>query len=337
MNAMETRYFKAQAFFTRRMADAIIAARVNPRHEAQMVARLFNISAKRRSASAYQDVAQHLVSSYAPEVAYAIAIEINDQFEKRVGYPPIGQIVVALEVMGGERAARVITCSLQNFPKVETARLAFKIFKYNAMRSLLRENLAAEDPDLAYYICGDPSAWPHSGGQATQIPTSQIREASGHQQLSDGIERMPRRLTAAELRADRLYVHLQVISNLAIPFFPILGFVLKGVTGSAVGLVVGWCIRAWMRHSMGLRGTNAHDGFFIRMRERANGSHRGLLEILIEHICRRPFARAQCVAITKALDETQHRLIYAVSDEDRQALIQELDSQVKKISYSEEP
>ena len=158
----------------------------------------------------------------------------------------------------------------------------------------------------------------------------------GDHQLSDGIKRMPRRLTAAEVRADRLFLHLQVISYVQLLVYPIIGFLLKGFFGLALGLVVGGCTRAWMRHSMGIRGKNPNDGFFIRMRERANGSRRGLLEILIEGVRRRPFTREQCVAITKAFDETERRLADAASSEARVALIEELDGRVKQVSYGQD-
>lgn len=334
MPSLEERYANARACLQQRVAAGIAVARLDPGREASLAGKLFDVARKRRSASAYRDVADHLLTSYPPEIAYAVAIEINEQFERRVGYPPIGQIIVALEERGDERAAQVIACSLRNFPRVETARLAFGVIKTDGMRSLLRAELSAEDPDLAEYISAGSTAAPRRDIPIAQLDPSQRTEGDhGQHQLSDGIERMPRRLTLAEQRADRLFLHLQAVSYLALLVLPGLGFALRRFIGLAVGLVAGWCVRRWMRHSLGLRGRNPDEGFFIRMRERATGSRRGVLELLIESVRRRPFTREQCVDITRAWDETKVALADAESPEARRALIEQLDSRIKRISY----
>ena len=87
----------------------------------------------------------------------------------------------------------------------------------------------------------------------------------------------------------------------------------------------------WIRRSMGLRGTDPVEGFFLRMRERANGSRRGLLEALIELSRGRSYTRAQCAAITQVHDETEKRLVKAESDEERRSLVEELDRRIKQI------
>lgn len=158
-------------------------------------------------------------------------------------------------------------------------------------------------------------------------------ESEPRPDISDGIEQMPRRLTEAERRGDRLFLHLQVLSFVLLMLSPILGGVLSGWIGAALGLVFGWFARAWMRHSMGLRGSNPQDGFFIRMRERANGARRGLLEALIERVRRRPFTQEQCSVMTQAWDITHRRLAAVTSVEEKRALMNELDAKIKRISY----
>jgi hypothetical protein len=86
---------------------------------------------------------------------------------------------------------------------------------------------------------------------------------------------------------------------------------------------------------MGLRGSNSHDGFFIRMKERANGARRGILEALIERVRKRPFTQEQCAAITEAWDETRPRLKAATTEEEKRALINALDVEIKRISYGQ--
>ena len=117
---------------------------------------------------------------------------------------------------------------------------------------------------------------------------------------------------------------------------PVLGGVLGGWPGAAIGLVVGWLARVWMRHSMGLRGSNPQDGFFIRMKERANGSRRGILEALIERVRQRPFTQEQCAAITKVWDDTRVRIEAATSVEEKRELMNACDAEIKRLSYGQD-
>jgi len=149
------------------------------------------------------------------------------------------------------------------------------------------------------------------------------------------IELMPRRLTDGERSGDRLFLHLQVLSSVFLLMCPALGGVLRGWLGGGIGLIVGWMVRTWMRRSMGLRGANPNDGFFIRMRERANGARRGVLDAVIENVRHRQFNREQCIAITRAWDETGQRLARITSQEEKRALINALDAKVKRISYGQ--
>jgi hypothetical protein len=306
---------------------------VDTTREATALAQRFELTRKKRSASEYSDVARNLLSNHTPEVAYFVAVELTEQFEPRLGYPPIGQIMVAMENEGGQKAARWIACALRNFPRVETAQLAFGVIKSPTMRSLVRAELATDDADLSDYI---------ASGEAVSQPTkpwasmasSALRTKAEHQtHLSDGIERMPRQLTDAERRGDRLFLHLQVVSSVLLILFPVLGGVLGGWPGAATGLVVGWLARALMRHSMGLRGSNPNDGFFIRMKERASGARRGVLEALIESVRQRSFTQRQCAVITNAWDDTRKRIEAATSAEEKRELINSLDVEIKRISY----
>jgi hypothetical protein len=250
-----------------------------------------------------------------------------------LGYPPIGQIMKALEEEGSVGAARWIGCALQNFPRVETAQLAFSVITSVAMRSLVRADLAAKDSELAEYISAGELATPSPKTPPAWLEFEYPTEANHERGLSDGIVRMPRRRTEAERRGDRLFLHLQTLSSIVCLLFSILGGALQGWTGAGIGLVAGFLARFWMRRSMGLRGSNPHDGFFIRMRERADGKNRGLLEILIEHVRGLPLTREQCAEITKAWNETCARLERTTGAEERRALLEELDARIKRISY----
>lgn len=310
---LQARYAAAQRRLDERFAAAAAAAGVDAAAEAAMLAERFEVRRRKRAPDEYAELSAELLSRYEPELAYLIAAAIHDQYEQRLGYPPIGQIMRAVEEIGDDRAARWIGCALLNFPKVETARLAFTVIRSDAMRALVRAELSAEDPELAAFIAT-------SDVPATRAP----------------VRSMPRPLTEEEQRGDRLYLHLQVIALVVLFLLPILGAAWQGWIGAAIGLVAGVLLRFWMRRSMGLRGSNPHDGFFIRMRERANGSRRGLLEAWIERVRGRPFTHPQCVAIAEAWDDARGRLAKATSGDERLAILEELDACVKRISYGDE-
>ncbi len=331
MRKIQTQYKASQSRYLERLARASAETGVNARNEANMLANRFGLSQKKRNASEYAGIASYLLSHYSSEMAYFIAVEINELFEPQLGYPPIGQIMVAMEKQESEDAACWIGCAIYNFPRAETAQLAFDVIKSPIMRSLVQAYLAKEDKELAEYIT--------SSEILSSPPTAEIvsRTKVKHQpNLSDGIERMPRRLTDAERKGDRLFLHLQVVSSVLLLFSPVLGGVLGGWTGAAIGLLIGWVTRAWMQHSMGLRGSKPNDGFFIRMKERANGARLGVLEALIEKVRQRSFTKEQCVAITRAWDETREQLERTTSVEQKRELMNTFDEQIKRISYGQD-
>ncbi len=335
MASLQSRYAASRARLIERATGAAVAAGVDTTREVSVQAERFGVSRKKRAASEYTDFATYLLTHYPPELAYFMAVELDKQFEPRLGYPPIGQIMVAMEKQESEDAARWIACALRNFPHVETAKLAFGVVKSPGMRLLVRADLVLEDMELAEYICSGEVA---DERQNSALPANDPapRMKVGHpQELSDGIELMPRRLTDGERSGDRLFLHLQVLSSVFLLMCPALGGVLRGWLGGGIGLIVGWMVRTWMRRSMGLRGSNPNDGFFIRMRERANGARRGILEAMIENVRHRQFNREQCIAITRAWDETGQRLAGITSQEEKRALINALDAKVKRISYGQ--
>ena len=88
-----------------------------------------------------------------------------------------------------------------------------------------------------------------------------------------------------------------------------------------------------MRRSMGIRGPDSYHGFFTRMRERANGRRCGLLERLIESIRGNAFTTDKCRRITLAYDRAMERLDRATTESQKIAVLEELDREVKAISY----
>lgn len=151
--------------------------------------------------------------------------------------------------------------------------------------------------------------------------------------LSEGIGNMPRRLSFREKLGDTLFVNLQILSRIIFIFFGLFGYYFHDFYGVFVWGITGWIVGIWVRHSMGIRGTDSNSGFFIRMNERAEGSNRGILEWLLEKIRGSEFSQSKCKAISKAYNKSMIDLHKCTSLNEQQKVIMELDRKIKEISY----
>lgn len=147
------------------------------------------------------------------------------------------------------------------------------------------------------------------------------------------ISNMPRELTSREKAVDRLYLAFQLLSKWAFLPMAVIGYATEGIAWASVGALGAVLAGFWMRRSMGLRGSDPHTGFFIRARERANGSSRGLLEWLLEKLRGAEFSRAQCKAFADAYDVAMSGIQKAGSEAERTKIARDLDRRVKEISY----
>ena len=161
-----------------------------------------------------------------------------------------------------------------------------------------------------------------------------LDEFASLDKLTDGIPNMPRRLTVREIRGDRTRFFLLVCGRLLILPAAVLGFSSGGLVGGAIGAGVAWIIGRRIRHSLGIRGSDGFHGWFQRVRERAKGSRRGLLEHMIEAIRGSGFTVEQCRAIIAAYDEAMAEMRLVASDAERQAIADRLDVFTKRISYA---
>ena len=153
--------------------------------------------------------------------------------------------------------------------------------------------------------------------------------------LSDGIARMPRRLSARERVTDHVFFFLQVFSWFCFLIGGIIGWAKWGWMGGVALAAAGWVFGMWIRHSLGRRGSDPTLGFYERMRERANGSRRGILEWLIETLRGSGFTVTKCRAITTAYQRAVQRLQATANPAEHEAILRQLDSEVKRISYSD--
>jgi len=149
-------------------------------------------------------------------------------------------------------------------------------------------------------------------------------------ELSDGVPRMPRRMTRREKQADQVYLFLQLTSQLLFVFTAIFGYAWSGFRIAAVLAFIGFIVGWWIRYSLGIRGAN---GFFRRMCERAHGSRRGVLEWVIEKMRGNEFTQEKCKAICDAYENAMLRLRDAPDPATATRILEDLDKKVKEVSY----
>jgi hypothetical protein len=295
------------------------SAEIDVQKEATNVIRQFSISSKPRQFSAYNDVALYLLATFHPSVAYFIAVEIDQQIAPVLGYPPIGQIVLAVEHSPTAapdcvpKAVDFLTCALLNFSDIETARKAYTVYTVREIKEGVANALLSCDEQVGSYISG--MTW----------KAMEIR-----------IPDMPRPLTTRERVTNWLFVFLQTFSRFLLPLLAAIGgFLLGAWLGALGGAFVGIILGFWMRYSMGLRGRDSNEGFLIRMKERAEGSRPGLFERLLESCRGNAFTQEKCRLITDAWEEAKCKMATCKSLDERIKIIQEVDRKVKAISYGQ--
>lgn len=145
---------------------------------------------------------------------------------------------------------------------------------------------------------------------------------------------MPRLLTTRERLADHLYFYLQIVSRFVFVLGAIVGYAFNGFIGCCLLGVGGVLCGIWLRRSMGMRGIDPFHGYFQRIKERANGSRRGLLEWGIETMRGGGPTVCKCQAITKSYERAMDECRLTSSPAQQKAILQRLDAEVKLISYS---
>jgi hypothetical protein len=139
---------------------------------------------RRRSSTQRMRTSQPmLLGEFKPVIAYFVAVEINEQFARPLGYAPIGQILLTIEhiddspgrtVVDTEwvranpsttaglnrssertvKAAEMLACALWNFPDIDTARKAFSVYsvttvKENGFAHMMRMSPTTLQPEWA--------------------------------------------------------------------------------------------------------------------------------------------------------------------------------------------
>ena len=153
------------------------------------------------------------------------------------------------------------------------------------------------------------------------------------QNLSEGISNMPRRMTSREILGDIIFVNLQIFARILFIIMGVGGYYFYKMYGVVLLGCIGWFIGSWIRYSLGIRGKDPDVGFFVRMKERAQGSRRGMLEWLMEKIRGNEFSLSKCIAISKAYEHAVNELAQQSSSTIQAEILKRLDQKVKKRSY----
>ena len=150
-------------------------------------------------------------------------------------------------------------------------------------------------------------------------------------ELSDGIPQMPRKMTPREVFVDQLFLYFQIGSKILFLFAGVIGYVWYGGLGCILLSLAGYIVGRLMRRSMGIRGTDPTEGFFIRMRERADGSRRGFLEWFLERLRRTEFTKAKCKAIIDVYNDAMLILRNGQEPMEQHRIIEDMYQKIKEI------
>ncbi len=141
-------------------------------------------------------------------------------------------------------------------------------------------------------------------------------------------------LTGRQKLAEDIYVYLKIFSEVLFFFTAFFGYHAYGLYGLVLFAVVGYGVGAWIRRSLGVRGSSSPTkGFFRRMRERANGSPPGLLEGMLERYGNFPLSREQCRNVALAEERAIKQLTHTVSKDEQNRILADLDRKVQRNVY----
>ncbi len=152
-------------------------------------------------------------------------------------------------------------------------------------------------------------------------------------QLYFGRDAQPVALTGREKLADGLFTVLWVLSWALPAIGGVGGYFLYQYFGILLFAILGYGLGAWMRRSLGVRGRRATTGFFMRMRERAQGMRPGVLETMLERLSRHELTAEKCRSIVLAYDRAIKQLRRNPGVEERNKILAGLDRRVKEIVY----
>jgi hypothetical protein len=137
--------------------------------------------------------------------------------------------------------------------------------------------------------------------------------------------------------ADGLFLGLQVLSLLLFIIGGLVGYFVYQMYGSLVLAMLGYLGGVWMRRSLGIRRQKATTGFFARLRERAQGSRPGLLEMLLEGISQNPLTLQKCRMLVQTYERAVKQLKQTKTLPEQNKILAELDRRVQQIYWQIKP
>jgi len=143
-------------------------------------------------------------------------------------------------------------------------------------------------------------------------------------------------ISRREIFVDKIYFFLQYSSKFLFLVFGVIGLQYNGYLYSLIGIIIGYLIGKLIRWNLGIRSNDKLTDFIIRMRERANGGRRSLLEYFLEKARGNEFTIKKCKSIVDKYDITMSKLQKTLSIEEKTHLLFKLDQDIKEISYAKE-
>jgi hypothetical protein len=122
-----------------------------------------------------------------------------------------------------------------------------------------------------------------------------------------------------------------LFSSLLFVITGLIGYIIFKFYGIILGVFIGYILGKFIKYSMGIRGKNPNHGFYIRLRERANGKRCHFLEYLIEKARGSELTRDKCVAITNEYDKALNKIKFISDNDEKLKVLLELDKRTKEI------
>ena len=144
---------------------------------------------------------------------------------------------------------------------------------------------------------------------------------------------MPRKISKQEKLADTLYGLLVIGSYILFIIGGLCGYLIYQLYGSILFAMLGYGAGLWIRRCLGMRGRGRTAGFFMRMRERANGARPGLLERWLESLSGTRLTQAKCRSITLAREKAVKQLRQSESTPEKNQILADLDKSIQRILY----
>lgn len=150
------------------------------------------------------------------------------------------------------------------------------------------------------------------------------------------LPKVPRLPSLRSKVADSAFVLVMLCARLAFVIGAVIGGSTHGFVRLLAGLAVGALVGFGVGRSLGLRGRNVTQGYFIRMYDRGCGKRAGKLEQFVERVRGNRLSMMQCRLIACAYAEAARQLQSCGSKEEQMRILTSRDQKILNAAYGQE-